>query len=694
MMEELNKALEMNDHLKVLDICERYFESNKDGPRSEEYLQYAVTQSISLIQTGKIVEARDILSGLYQKGLRSLDVKFLLSHIYFVLGHYEGAVQFGAAYFEHLDKKDKNGMPVFTDAKDKGHEVCNNLGTLSLRLNKTEDAIVFFNKGLEYKQDYEVIYQNLGVTYSHLGKWDEAKEILERGAERCPEDAEIHRIMGIVQRALHFYSKSESELLNAVSLGSQEALYDIAAHCQIMGMYKEAKSWMDKYLYYNPDNSEGKEFVRAIKKLPYYRRKEPKISVCLIVKNEEEMLGKCLESVADAANEIVVVDTGSEDKTVEIAERFGARVYHHPWQNSFSEARNYSLSKATGDWILIIDADEVLERSDIPKIIEAKWQRKYNAVCFGVYSVLPGQIGGSNMGKNYSARLFKNRKSIYYEGIVHNVLRMPKKVATSDIRMYHFGYDLRPEKMQEKFERSLTLLLQQIEDDPNDAFARYNTAQMLLSRNYRKEAEEHAKKLVEIVGPDNIKQQHLYLMGLYQMSVIAFGDNRVEESEKYCNEALMTKDDYVDPMYMLMWIYFIDKRYEDAKAMCWRFINTINKIHSDENFNLLIVSKLGSDYTAYYILGEISRIEGDISGAKEYINKSLEHNEYYWKAYRLLGEILMSEENYKEASEVLEMGIKYGYMNAEKYGTIGAQREEYRGMLDSYRAALEKSAGV
>ena len=107
--EELRKAIEMNDHLKVIDICEEYLDSNKDVPRSEEYLRYAVTQSISLIQMGKIVEARDILSELYQDGLRSLDVKFLLSHIYYILGHYDGAVQFGTAYFEHLDKKDKNG---------------------------------------------------------------------------------------------------------------------------------------------------------------------------------------------------------------------------------------------------------------------------------------------------------------------------------------------------------------------------------------------------------------------------------------------------------------------------------------------------------------------------------------------------------------------------------------------------------
>ena len=86
----------------------------------------------------------------------------------------------------------------------------------------------------------------------------------------------------------------------------------------------------------------------------------PSLSACMIVKNEEKFLAQCLNSIKDAVDEIIIVDTGSTDKTVEIAQSFGAKVYHHPWRNSFSEARNHSLSYATCDWILQIDADEAL----------------------------------------------------------------------------------------------------------------------------------------------------------------------------------------------------------------------------------------------------------------------------------------------------------------------------------------------
>ncbi|MFN3533586.1 MAG: glycosyltransferase family 2 protein, partial [Candidatus Brocadia sp.] len=106
----------------------------------------------------------------------------------------------------------------------------------------------------------------------------------------------------------------------------------------------------------------------------------PTLSACMIVKNEEKFLPQCLQSIKDAVDEVIIVDTGSTDKTVEIAKSFGARVYHHPWKNSFSEARNHSLSYATGDWILQIDADEALEQTDIPLLHKLIPADSYKAI--------------------------------------------------------------------------------------------------------------------------------------------------------------------------------------------------------------------------------------------------------------------------------------------------------------------------
>ena len=94
----------------------------------------------------------------------------------------------------------------------------------------------------------------------------------------------------------------------------------------------------------------------------------PTISLCMIVKDEEKFLPTCLESVKGYVDEIIIVDTGSTDRTIEIARRYNAKIYCHAWENSFSKARNYSLKYATGDWILILDADEEIERKDAYKL--------------------------------------------------------------------------------------------------------------------------------------------------------------------------------------------------------------------------------------------------------------------------------------------------------------------------------------
>ena len=107
--------------------------------------------------------------------------------------------------------------------------------------------------------------------------------------------------------------------------------------------------------------------------LPDPNRK-PRLSVCMIVKNEERFLGQCLASVKDIADELIVIDTGSTDRTIEIAREHGAQVGHFEWCNDFAAARNVSIAPATGDWILFLDADEELspaEKQNLPALLDS-----------------------------------------------------------------------------------------------------------------------------------------------------------------------------------------------------------------------------------------------------------------------------------------------------------------------------------
>ncbi|RKX21112.1 MAG: glycosyltransferase, partial [Candidatus Zixiibacteriota bacterium] len=96
------------------------------------------------------------------------------------------------------------------------------------------------------------------------------------------------------------------------------------------------------------------------------------ISACMIVKNEEELLPGCLDSIRDLVDEIIIVDTGSDDKTMEIARSYGAKIFEQPWEGNFSKHRNYSMEQATSDWILIIDADEKLDNSNLRSLVKIK----------------------------------------------------------------------------------------------------------------------------------------------------------------------------------------------------------------------------------------------------------------------------------------------------------------------------------
>ena len=95
----------------------------------------------------------------------------------------------------------------------------------------------------------------------------------------------------------------------------------------------------------------------------------PKLSVCMIVRDEEKNLPRCLESVESVADELIIVDTGSKDNTISIAKDFGAKIFHFEWCDDFSAARNQYLKYATGNWILQIDADEELLLESVPHVM-------------------------------------------------------------------------------------------------------------------------------------------------------------------------------------------------------------------------------------------------------------------------------------------------------------------------------------
>lgn len=168
------------------------------------------------------------------------------------------------------------------------------------------------------------------------------------------------------------------------------------------------------------------------------------ISLCMITYNEEKYLKKCLESIRWPISEIIVVDTGSSDKTIEIAKSFDARVFCYPLNDNFSAARNYSISKATNPWILVLDADEYLSNDDIDKL-EDQIEIMENENCLG--SRLWRYDYYKNGGWSISSitRLFKNNPNVFYERSVNETIsfsikKTGSKIMVSDLIIHHLGF--------------------------------------------------------------------------------------------------------------------------------------------------------------------------------------------------------------------------------------------------------------
>jgi len=230
----------------------------------------------------------------------------------------------------------------------------------------------------------------------------------------------------------------------------------------------------------------------------------PTISACMIVKNEEAMLPRCLASIRDQVDEIVVVDTGSTDKTVEIAKSYGARIYHHPWENDFSLHRNQSISYARGRWIFIIDADEeciVPSQRTMKNEIALADERGIDSLVMRVKNAMSE---GKETVCNDSIRLFRNNGMIRYEGIVHNNLTGFTNAGASLTHILHYGYDQGTESTRKKFERTATLLRKQIEENPENA-----AAHMYLSCSHAS-LDQHEEALREaMIGVDLVEAQQI-----------------------------------------------------------------------------------------------------------------------------------------------------------------------------------------
>lgn len=315
--------------------------------------------------------------------------------------------------------------------------------------------------------------------------------------------------------------------------------------------------------------------------LPPYQPDKPRLSICLIAKNEEAFLGKCLASIKPIAHQIIVVDTGSTDRTVAIAREYGAEVYHFTWNDNFSDARNASLEHATGDWILVLDADEELPEKEHAELIKAM----SNPAVIG-YRLAITHVGFEGQGADHVPRLFRNAPGLHFAGRVHEqvfhtvVLKCETwglKIDFCEALLVHHGYEANLMKSRQKVERNLQLLEQAVEEMPGEPNILLNLG-LELSRSGR-----------SAEGLARYQQAFEIMSGMPPASVVP----------ELC-EGLLTQ-------------------YTSHLIKARRFNDAVQVLHSP------LAARLGLTATMYYILGvclgNLQRHEDAVVALKECLKK-------------------------------------------------------------------------
>lgn len=297
---------------------------------------------------------------------------------------------------------------------------------------------------------------------------------------------------------------------------------------------------------------------------------EQKLSVCMIVKNEEENLPRCLEHVRKFADEIIIVDTGSEDSTRTIAENYGANVYTYFWQGDFGAARKESLRYATKEWILVLDADEIISDT-YGRILKQFIQRALG----NVYKVSIYNQGNHYMEViiNQMVRLFRNGRGFYYEGVIHEQLRSAENIFDifeCPITIHHSGYMKKNMDKHEKKKRNLYILTDYLQKNPKDPFHLFNYGLQLMIEKEWEKALYYFQKAFTYSNPAMMFRPYL----ISNLVTCLINLKRNQEALQVLIDAERVFPLYPDFSYLKGQIFFVQKRYVEAKKT---FIKAISK---------------------------------------------------------------------------------------------------------------------
>ncbi len=355
------------------------------------------------------------------------------------------------------------------------------------------------------------------------------------------------------------------------------------------------------------------------------------ISVCIIARNEEQHIEECLKRIKPYHYEIVLVDTGSTDKTLEIAAKYTDKIYHFDWINDFSAAKNFAVLKASNDWILSLDCDEYLEHLDEKELsgLMAQYPERAGRI------LLRNRFRQNGLTNFENVRLcrFFNRKYYCFSGKIHEQVTpladfrtgngkapdggfsvykdmtatsLPIPVYAAPITVLHVGYDGSEEEMQAKSRRNIALLEQELKTAGPDAYLYYQLAQSCMKlKDYEKAYEWFNLGLSMDIEPSQDYVQNM----VESYGYCLLDMKRFQEALQLENiyEVFAVRADFV---FLMGLIYMNNGLFTEA-------VEEFIKCTSMEQFSVEGINS----YRAYYNIGVIYECTGQKDEARKYYRK-------------------------------------------------------------------------
>lgn len=349
-----------------------------------------------------------------------------------------------------------------------------------------------------------------------------------------------------------------------------------------------------------------------------------KISACLITKNEEHNIARCIESFKGYVNEIIVVDTGSTDNTVKVARKLGAKVSYFKWNNNFSDARNLALKQAKGNWIIFLDADEYFHGGtgqNIPSILKAIHPNK--EVDALVCKIVNLREDGKIHSTTQALRIFRNSKQLKYKGNIHeNLHKGDQNIGTVSMQDHkilicHTGYSSE-DLNQLKQKRNLELLLNEIEKGRTSPEIYAYLSFCYSSFSDHENVIKYANQFL-----DSDPSQFSQTVKVWYTMITSMIESGHESHIIYStiDKALTLFPEHPDLFWLLGQTLFNDKKYSEA----------LDAFEKSVSFGL---NYKGTQYThwpsyqaqSYSLAGIICELKNNVNQAIDYYTKSLMEN--------------------------------------------------------------------